>query len=207
MTILGYKVGMSSVIDKSGNFLPVTLLYVPTNYISQIKTEESDGYKAIQLTTSDWKEKRCNQPLLGHFRSKNIRPGYLKEFRIEKTVNYFKVGDQITTSFFTIGDKVDVTATSKGKGFQGVIRRHGFKRQGASHGNTKSHRTHGSTGSHSDPSRVFPGKKMAGHLGHIQCTIHNLVVLDIRDNLLVIKGAIPGPKKGLVSVQHTVRNK
>jgi len=204
--ILGEKVGMTQkwVDDK---IVPVTVLRVEPMRVVQIKTAERDGYSALQVTYGRRDASKLNQPAAGHFAKAGVQPGKrLVELRLD-SVDGFEIGQEITVDVLEAGAKIDVTATSRGKGFAGTMKRHNFKGQGASHGNHKNHRTPGSVGSCSFPGRVFKGVRMAGHMGHEQVTTLNLEVVeaDAERNLLLVKGSVPGPNGGLVSVRNAVK--
>jgi large subunit ribosomal protein L3 len=204
--ILGEKVGMTQkwVDDK---VVPVTVLRVEPMRVVQIKTNERDGYTALQVTYGHRDVKKLNKPDAGHYGKAGVQPGKrLVELRLD-SVDGFEIGQEITVEALGAGTRVDVTATSRGKGFAGVMKRHNFKGQGASHGNHKNHRTPGSVGACSFPGRVFKGQRMAGHMGNHQVTTLNLEVVDadVERNLLLIKGSIPGPNGGVVSVRNAVK--
>jgi large subunit ribosomal protein L3 len=205
--ILGEKVGMTQKwVDDQ--IVPVTVLRVDPMRVVQIKTAERDGYTALQVTYGHRDAKKLNQPAAGHFTKAGVQPGKrLVELRLD-SVDGFEVGQEITVDALAAGTKVDVTGTSRGKGFAGTMKRHNFKGQGASHGNHKNHRTPGSVGACSFPGRVFRGQRMAGHMGHERVTTLNLEVVeaDGERNLLLIKGSIPGPNGGLVSVRSAVKS-
>jgi large subunit ribosomal protein L3 len=205
--ILGEKVGMTQkwVDDK---IVPVTVLRVDPMRIVQIKTSERDGYTALQVTYGHRDAKKLNKPAAGHFDKAGVQPGKrLVELRVE-SVDGFEIGQEITVEAIEAGARVDVTGTSRGKGFAGTMKRHNFKGQGASHGNHKNHRTPGSVGACSFPGRVFKGQRMAGRMGHDRVTTLNLEVVDAdaERNLLLIKGSVPGPNGGLVSVRSAVKS-
>jgi large subunit ribosomal protein L3 len=205
--ILGEKVGMTQkwVDDK---IVPVTVLRVDPMRIVQIKTSERDGYTALQVTYGHRDAKKLNKPAAGHFDKAGVQPGKrLVELRVE-SVDGFEIGQEITVEAVEAGARVDVTGTSRGKGFAGTMKRHNFKGQGASHGNHKNHRTPGSVGACSFPGRVFKGQRMAGRMGHDRVTTLNLEVVDAdaERNLLLIKGSVPGPNGGLVSVRSAVKS-
>jgi len=204
--ILGEKVGMTQKwVDDQ--IVPVTVLRVEPMRVVQIKTAERDGYTALQVTYGHRDAKKLNQPAAGHFAKADVKPGKrLVELRLD-SVDGFEVGQEITVEALAAGAKVDVTGTSRGKGFAGVMKRHNFKGQGASHGNHKNHRTPGSVGACSFPGRVFRGQRMPGHMGHERVTTLNLEVVeaDVERNLLLIKGSVPGPNGGLVSVRSAVK--
>jgi large subunit ribosomal protein L3 len=187
--------------------VPVTVLRVDPMRVVQIKTAERDGYTALQVTYGHRDAKKLNQPQAGHFAKADVQPGKrLVELRVD-SVDGFEIGQEITVDALEAGAKVDVTGTSRGKGFAGVMKRHNFKGQPASHGNHKNHRTPGSVGACSFPGRVFRGQRMPGHMGHERVTTLNLEVVeaDLERNLLLIKGSVPGPNGGLVSVRSAVK--
>lgn len=207
--LVGRKVGMTRIFTDDGDSQPVTVLDVSNNRVTQIKTPDTDGYSAVQVTFGKRRASRVNKPAAGHFAKAAVEAGHiLKEFRVtqEALVN-LKPGAVIGLDIFQVGQKVDVTGTSIGKGYAGVIKRHGFSSNRASHGNSKSHNVPGSIGMAQDPGRVFPGKRMSGHLGSVQCTTQNLEVLrvDTERGLLLIKGAIPGSRGGDVIVHPSVK--
>ncbi len=204
--IVGEKVGMTQtwVDDK---IVPVTVVRVDPMRIVQIKTNERDGYTALQVTYGHRDPRKLTQPVAGHYAKADVEPGKrLVELRLD-SVDGFEVGQEITVDQIEAGAKVDVTGTSRGKGFSGVMKRHNFAGQGASHGNHKSHRKPGAIGSCAFPARVFKGMKMAGQLGHQQVTTQNLEVVqsDAERNLLLVKGAVPGPAGGVVVVRNAVK--
>lgn len=203
--ILGRKKGMTEVFTTDGKLIPVTVIEVEDNVVSQIKTKETDGYDAIQLATVDKKESRSNKPEIGHLKKANATPKrFLKEIR-GANVSEYALGDVLKADTFAAGEMVDVTGTSKGKGFQGVIKRHNQSRGPMSHG-SQYHRGVGSMGTLL-PMRVLPGKKLPGHMGHEQVTIQNLEVIsvDLENNVILIKGSVPGPKNSLVLVRTSVK--
>ena len=203
--ILGRKKGMTEVFTTDGKLIPVTVIEVEDNVVSQIKTKETDGYDAIQLATVDKKESRSNKPEIGHLKKANATPKrFLKEIR-GASVSEYALGDVLKADTFAAGEMVDVTGTSKGKGFQGVIKRHNQSRGPMSHG-SQYHRGVGSMGTLL-PMRVLPGKKLPGHMGHEQVTIQNLEVIsvDLENNVILIKGRVPGPKNSLVLVRTSVK--
>ena len=204
--ILATKVGMTQIFDESGALVPVTVLQAGPCVVTQVKTVENDGYEAVQVGFGDIREKLVNKPQKGLFEKAGVSvKRYIREFRFENTADY-KVADEIKADIFAAGDKVDATAISKGKGFQGAIKRHGQHRGPMAHG-SKFHRHAGSNGTSSDPSRVFKGKKMPGHMGHVKVTTQNIEVVrvDAEKNLILVKGAVPGPKKSLVTLKETVK--
>lgn len=206
--IVGRKSGMTRIFNDKGVSIPVTVIEAAPNRITQIKSPETDGYAAIQVTTGNRRTSRVVKPSAGHFAKANIEAGRgVWEFRVdnsgaEKEAADLKVGGQITVEQFTVGQMVDVTGTSKGKGFQGVIKRWNFAMQDATHGNSLSHRAAGSVGNNQSPGRVFKGKKMAGHMGAVRTTTQSLEVVkvDVARNLLLIKGAVPGAAGGDVII-------
>lgn len=201
--ILGRKLGMTQLFEESGKVIPVTVVQAGPMVVTQIKTEENDGYKAIQVGYADRKEKHANQPMKGHFAKANVElKRYLREFLVENT-DEFELGQEIKVDVFEANDIVDVIGTSKGKGTQGAIKRHNYGRGPMGHG-SKSHRVAGARSAGSDPARVFKGRKGSGKMGHDRVTVQNLEVVrvDVENNLLLIKGAIPGPKGGLVTVKE-----
>ena len=205
--MIGQKAGMTRIFDATGISVPVTVISVQPNLITQIKTLEKDGYKAIQVSYGSKKESKINKALSGHYKKASVSPGKgLVEFRpTDKEMEGLEVGKSLDLSLFKEGEHVDVTGTTIGKGFQGGVKRHHFKTQDATHGNSLSHRAHGSTGQCQDPGRVFKGKKMAGHLGNIQNTIQNLVIVKILadENAILVKGSIPGHDGSNVIVKPT----
>ena len=205
--IIGKKIGMTQIFDEKGNVIPVTVVEAgPCNVVMK-KTIENDGYEAVQLGYGDVKVQRVNKPMMGHFKKADVAPKKtLKEFKLDDMASV-NVGDTIKADIFAVGEKVDVVGTSKGKGTAGAIKRWNFSRLKESHGTGPVARHAGSLGACSDPSRVYKGKKLAGHLGCERVTIQNLVVakIDAENNLLAIKGAIPGPKGGIVVVRDAVK--
>ena len=203
--IIGKKIGMTQIFDAKGNVIPVTVVEAgPCNVVMK-KTIENDGYEAVQLGYGDVKVQRVNKPMMGHFKKADVAPKKtLKEFKLEGELN---VGDILKADVFAAGDKVDVAGTSKGKGTAGAIKRWNFSRLKESHGTGPVARHAGSLGACSDPSRVYKGKKLAGHLGCEKVTIQNLdvVKVDAENNLIAIKGAIPGPKGGIVVIRNSVK--
>ena len=204
--ILATKVGMTQIFNDEGVLLPVTVLQAGPCVVTQVKTEENDGYKAVQVGFVDKREKLVNKLLKGHFDKAGVSyKRFVREFRFENAEEY-SVKDEIKADIFAPGDKIDATAISKGKGFQGAVKRYGQHRGPMTHG-SKFHRHQGSNGSATTPGRVFKGKGMPGHMGHVQVTIQNLEVVkvDAENNLLLIKGAVPGPRKCLVTIKETVK--
>lgn len=207
--LVGRKVGMTRVFAEDGSSIPVTVLDVSGNRVTQIKTPELDGYAAVQVAFGVRKQTRITKPAAGHLSKAGVGVGrVLKEFRVSPDqLGGFKLGDVIDATRFLVGQRVDVSGKSIGKGFAGAIRRHNFSSNRASHGNSLSHNSAGSIGMAQDPGRVFPGKKMAGHLGDENCTIQNLVVVRVDESrhLLFIRGAIPGATGGEVVVMPAVK--
>ena len=205
--IVGEKVGMTQVWDEQNRLVPVTMLRVAPLRVVQVKTPENDGYSAVQVTYGTKRAKSLTKPELGHFSKANVEPGVrLLELRLDDASAY-TVGQELNVELLAAGEKVDVTAVSKGKGFAGGMKRHNFKGQGAAHGNHKKHRAPGSIGACATPARVFPGTRMAGRLGHEQVTTLNLEVVkaDAERDLLLVKGAVPGPRGGVVIVRSAVK--
>ena len=204
--IIGKKIGMTQIFDEKGKVVPVTVVEAGPCAVTQVKTAENDGYSAIQVGFGDQKAQRVSKPLMGHFKKGDVAPKkVLKEFRLDEIT--YNVGDIIKADVFAHGDKVDVTGTSKGKGYAGVIKRWNFQRLKETHGTGPVARHGGSLGAISDPSRVFPGHKMAGHLGAEKVTVQNLVVVkvDAENNLIALKGAVPGPNGGIVVIRNSVK--
>lgn len=207
--LLGRKIGMTRIFTEDGISIPVSVVEVIPNRVSQIKTMDTDGYTAVQLTGGEKKSSHVNKPLAGHFAKAEVDAGdTLIEFRVD-SVEEFKTGQSLSVEIFNEGQFVDVAATSKGKGFAGTVKRHNFRTQDATHGNSVSHRVPGSIGQNQTPGRVFKGKKMAGHLGNVRCTTQSLelVRIDKERNLLLIKGAIPGCPGARVEVRPAVKKK
>jgi len=200
---------MTRIFTDDGDTLPVTVLDVSNNRVTQIKTPDNDGYAAVQVTYGKRRASRVNKPAAGHFAKAAVEAGrVLREFRVaQEELANLKVGATIGVDIFKVGQKVDVTGTSQGKGFAGVIKRHHFKSNRASHGNSVSHNKPGSTGQAQDPGRVFPGKRMPGQLGNVKRTVLSLEVLriDAQRQLLLVKGALPGAKDGDVIVRPSVK--
>ena len=204
--MLTTKVGMTQIFNEDGALIPETVLAAGPLVVTQVKTVENDGYSAVQVGFGEIRETLVNKPLKGHFAKAGVTAKrYLKEFRFENAEEY-AVGQEIKADIFTAGDKIDATATSKGKGFQGAIKRHGLSRGPMAHG-SKYHRHAGSNGACSDPSKVFKGKKMAGQMGNVKVTVQNLEVVrvDADKNLILVKGAVPGPKKSMVMLKESVK--
>ena len=204
--ILATKVGMTQIFNEDGVLVPVTVLQAGPCVVTQVKTVKNDGYKAVQVGYVDKREKLVSKPVKGHFDKAGVAyKRFVREFRLDNAEEY-SVKDEIKADIFAAGDKIDATAVSKGKGFQGAIKRHGQSRGPMAHG-SKYHRHAGSNGSCSDPSKVFKGKKMPGHMGSKRVTVQNLEVVkvDAENNLILVKGAVPGPKKSLVTIKETVK--
>ncbi|CUX71050.1 MULTISPECIES: 50S ribosomal protein L3 [Clostridia] len=204
--ILATKVGMTQIFNENGVLTPVTVLQAGPCVVTQVKTVENDGYSAVQVGYVDKREKLVSKPIKGHFDKAGVSyKRYVREFKLENADQY-SVKDEIKAEIFAAGDKIDATAISKGKGFQGAIKRHGQSRGPMAHG-SKFHRHAGSNGAASDPSKVFKGKKMPGQMGNKKVTIQNLEIVrvDAENNLILVKGAIPGPKKSLVTIKETVK--
>lgn len=207
--LVGRKLGMTRIFTEDGESIPVTVLEVAGNRVTQVKTEETDGYNAIQVAFGSKKPSRVSKPLSGHYAKAGVEAGeMLKEFHIDADkLADLKVGTTLSVEMFTVGQKVDVTGITIGKGFAGAIKRHHFSSNRASHGNSVTTRAPGSIGNRQDPGRVFPGKRMAGHLGDVQRTTQNLVVarVDVERQLLLVRGAVPGAKGGKVIVRPAVK--
>lgn len=204
--ILGKKIGMTQVFTEQGDVVPVTVLESADMVVVQKKTVEKDGYNAIQVGFGDIKVKNVVKPMKGHFDKSKVEPKrFLREFRVTNIDDY-EIGQKIGVDIFNEGEKVDVTGISKGKGFQGPIRRHGHKRGGMSHG-SKFHRLRGSLGASAGVGKVVKGTKAHGHMGHEKVTVLNLEVVkvDLDKNVILLKGAVPGPKKGLIKIREAVR--
>ena len=204
--IIAKKIGMTQIFDENGKVIPVTVVEAAPNVVVQVKTVENDGYAAVQLGYGDKKATRVNKPMKGHFDKANA--GYkktLKEFRLDNCD--LEAGSLVKADVFAVGDIVDVSGTSKGKGFQGAIKRHNQHRLKETHGTGPVHRQAGSMGACSSPSRIYKGKGMAGHMGAEKVTFQNLeiVKVDVENNLIAIKGAIPGPKGGIVTITDSVK--
>ena len=204
--ILGKKIGMTQIFDENGRVIPVTAIEAGPCTVIQIKTVDNDGYQAVKLGFGEVKEKKLIKPTKGHFTKANVTPKkHLREFRLEE-ISY-NVGDEIKADIFAAGDAVDITGTSKGKGFQGVIKRHGQSRGPMGHGSMY-HRRPGSMGSTSTPGRVFKGKKLPGHMGMETVTIQNLDVVrvDMDKNVILVKGSVPGPKGAILKIKSAVKS-
>ena len=203
--ILATKVGMTQIFNENGELVPVTVLQAGPCVVTQVKTVENDGYSAVQVGFQDIREKLVNKPVKGMFDKAGVSyKRYVREFKLE---GEYAVKDEIKADVFEAGDKVDATAIAKGKGFQGAIKRHGQSRGPMAHG-SKYHRHAGSNGACSSPSKVFKGKKMPGHMGAKKVTTQNLEIVrvDAENNLILVKGAVPGPKKALVTIKETCKS-
>lgn len=205
--IIGKKIGMTQIFDEAGKVIPVTVIEAGPCVVVQKKTVENDGYAALQLGYGDVKVQRVNKPMKGHFDKADVAcKKNLKEFRLDDC-DALNVGDIVKADTFAVGDSIDVIGTSKGKGFQGAIKRHNQHRLKETHGTGPVHRQAGSMGACSSPSRIYKGKGMAGHMGAEQVTVQNLEVvkIDVENNLIAIKGAVPGPKGGIVYIVDSVK--
>ncbi|MEE1195631.1 MAG: 50S ribosomal protein L3 [Lachnospiraceae bacterium] len=204
--ILATKVGMTQIFNEDGSLTPVTVLQAGPCFVTQVKTVENDGYSAVQVGYADKREKLVNKPMKGQFDKAGVScKRFVREFKFENAEEY-QLGQEIKADIFAAGDKVDATAISKGKGFQGAIKRFNQHRGPMAHG-SKYHRHAGSNGACSDPSKVFKGKGMPGHMGHKKVTIQNLEVVrvDAENNLILVKGSVPGPKKSMITIKETVK--
>jgi len=205
--IVGEKMGMTQVFDEHSRVIPVTVIKAGPCHIAQVKTSDKDGYSAIQLAFDEVADRRINKPELGHLKAAGVPASRkLIELRLSD-VSAFEVGQQIKADIFAKGERADVVGVSKGKGFAGVMKRHNFAGKSASHGTDRKHRSPGSIGACATPSRVFKGMRMAGHMGHERVTVLNLEIIDSNpeQNLLLVRGAIPGPNGGLVLIRSAVR--
>ncbi len=205
--ILATKVGMTQIFNEDGVLTPVTVLQAGPCAVTQIKTVETDGYNAVQVGYGDIRETLVNKPQKGHFAKAGVaNKRFLKEFKFENAADY-TVGQEIKADIFTAGDRIDATGTSKGKGFQGAIKRHGLSRGPMGHG-SKYHRHAGSNGPATTPGRVFKGKTMPGQMGNVKVTVQNLEVvkIDVENNLILVKGAVPGPKKATIMLKESVKS-
>ena len=205
--LLGRKLGMTQVWDEDGKVVPLTVVQVGKNVVTQVRTEENDGYSAVQIGFEDIDPRRVTKPLLGHFEKAGVTPKrHLAEVRTAEAAD-FAVGSELAADTFEVGQKVDVSGNTKGKGFAGVMKRHGFAGGPASHGAHKIHRKPGSIGACATPGRIFRGQRMAGRMGGDKRTVQNLIVqgVDTERGLLLIKGAIPGPRKAVVMVRTAVK--
>lgn len=204
--IMGKKIGMTQIFDENGKVVPVTVVEALPNMVVQIKTVEKEGYDAIQVGFGEIRERLVNKPRLGQFQKAGVQPKrVLKEFRLED-ISSFEIGAEITVETFAAGDRIDVSGVSKGKGFEGVIKKWNFHRGPETHG-SKFHRAVGSMGASSSPSRTFKNKKMPGHMGHVNRTVLNLEIVRVmpEKNVILIRGGIPGPNKGVVVIRDTVK--
>ena len=207
-TLIGKKVGMTQIFDEQGKVIPVTAIEAGPCTVVQVKTVETDGYNSIQLGFGDVKEHKVIKPVKGHYTKVNLTPKkHLREFRVD-SIEEVKVGDELKADTFTAGDKLDIQGTSKGKGFQGVIKRHGQSRGPMGHGSMY-HRRPGSMGSTTTPGRVFKGKKLPGHMGHVTVTIQNLEVVrvDLDKNVVLVKGSVPGANGAILKLKTSVKSK
>ena len=205
--ILATKVGMTQIFNENGSLIPVTVLQATPNVVTQVKTVENDGYAAVQVGYGEIRDVLVNKPRKGHFAKAGVaNKRFLREFKFENAAEY-TVGQEIKADIFAEGDKIDATGISKGKGFQGAIKRHGLSRGPMKHG-SKYHRHAGSNGAATTPGRVFKGKHMPGHMGAVKVTVQNLEVVkvDVENNLILVKGAVPGSKKAMVTLKETVKS-
>ena len=206
--ILGTKLGMTQIFTDDSRAVPVTVIQAGPCFVTQVKTNERDGYEAVQLAYAEARRGKTSKPLAGHFEAADVKPQrHLVELRTDDAGSY-SAGQSITVDIFKPGDRTDVVGVSKGKGFAGTMKRHGFSGLGASHGTERKHRSPGSIGACATPSRVFKGTRMAGQMGHERVTVLNLevVLADLERNLLLIRGAVPGPTGGLVMVRSSVKH-
>jgi large subunit ribosomal protein L3 len=207
--LLGTKLGMTQVFDENSRVVPVTVLQAGPCSVTQVKTPASDGYSAVQLAFGDVKPSKVTKPRAGHFAKSGVQPRrHVVEVRTSDAADY-ELGQELKADVFEVGQRIDVIAVSKGKGTAGVMKRHGFKGLGASHGTERKHRSPGSVGGASTPARVFKGMRMSGHMGHERVTVLNLQVVkvDAERNLLLVRGAVPGPRGGLVMARSAVRGR
>lgn len=205
--LLGRKLGMTQVWDENGRVVPLTVVQVGTNVVTQVRTAERDGYSAVQVGFEDIDPRRVTKPLLGHFEKAGVSPKrHIAEFRTVDASEY-ALGQELDATVFAVGSKVDVSGNTKGKGFAGVMKRHGFAGAPAAHGAHKIHRKPGSIGACATPGRIFKGQRMAGRMGNVRRTIQNLTVqgVDAEKGLLLIKGAVPGPKNAVVMIRTAVK--
>ena len=205
--IIGKKVGMTQIFDENGQVIPVTVIEAGPCTVAQKKTVETDGYSSVQLAYGEVAERKLSKPEMGHLKKAGISAmRHLKEFKLDKATE-MEVGTVLKADVFAVGDHIDITGTSKGHGYEGAVKRHGTHIQKMTHGGGPTHRHAGSMGSTSDPSRIFKGKNMPGHMGAEQVTVQNLIVVkvDAELNMLVVRGAVPGPKGGLVYIKNTVK--
>src|SRR5436190_14601625 len=209
--LVGRKIGMTRIFSDDGAAVPVTVLDVANNRVTQIKTEETDGYSAVQVTYGKRRANRVTKPQAGHLAKAGVEAGtMLKEFQVPaEQLASLKLGETISVETFAVGQLVDVSGTTKGRGFSGVIQRHHFSSNRASHGNSRSHNSPGSIGMAQDPGRVFPGKRMSGHLGHVNRTIQLLEIarVDAERSLIMVRGSVPGAKNSAVIVRPSVKAK
>jgi large subunit ribosomal protein L3 len=209
--LVGRKVGMTRIFTDDGDSHPVTVVEVADNRVTQIKKPDTDGYAAVQVTFGKRRASRVTKAMAGHLAKAGVEAGtIIREFRVtEEALANLQAGGKVGVDIFAVGQKVDVQGTSLGKGFAGVIKRHNFSSNRASHGNSRSHNTPGSTGQAQDPGRVFPGKRMPGHLGAVTCTVQSLEIvrIDAERNLLLVKGSIPGHDGGHIIVRPAVKAK
>lgn len=208
--LIGRKIGMTRLFTENGDSLPVTVIDVSDNKITQIKKDETDGYSAVQLSFSKKKANKINKAAAGHFAKAGVEAGeVVREFRLDdgNELAQYKSGDVIKNDIFAVGQKVDISGITIGKGYAGSIKRHNFSSNRASHGNSKAHKKPGSIGMAQDPGRVFPGKRMSGHMGNVKRTVQNLEILRIDNerNLLLVKGAVPGSKGGYLIVKSSIK--
>ena len=204
--LIGKKVGMTQIFDENGTVIPVTVIEAGPCVVAQVKTLENDGYEAVQLGFGEVKENKVNKPVKGHFAKANVPvKKHLREFRLD-SIEGIKVGDELKADVFAAGEKIDVQGTSKGKGFQGVIKRHGQHRGPMGHGSMY-HRRPGSMGATSTPGRVFKGKKLPGHMGRVTVTIQNLDVVrvDMDKNVILVKGSVPGAKGSILKIKSAIK--
>ena len=207
ISLLGSKVGMTRIYNEDGTATPVTVLEMQANRVSQIKTVETDGYNAVQLTVGIKKASKVNKATSGHFAKASVEAGvFTSESRVD-SVDGYELGSELTVGLFEVGQKVDVTGTTIGKGFAGVLKRYNFAGKDATHGNSINHRTPGSIGQNQTPGRVFKGKKMSGHMGAVRQTTQSLTVVsvDLEKNLMLVKGAVPGARGGNILVKPAVK--
>lgn len=209
--LIGKKCGMTRIFTEEGVSIPVTVIEIKPNRVTQVKTEQVDGYSAVQITTGSRRASRVTKPQAGHFAKAGVEPGQIvSEFRVDAPAleSYVLGAELAAADIFTAGQLVDVTGISKGKGFAGTIKRHNFTMGDATHGNSRSHRVPGSIGQRQTPGRVFKGKKMCGHMGNKQCTLQNqqIIQVDVENNILLVKGGIPGAPGGFVVVLPAVKS-
>lgn len=204
-TLLGTKIGMTQILSKDGVAIPVTLIQAGPCTVTQVKTGEKDGYTAVQIGYG--LGKNLSNAVTGHVKAANVTPKVIREIRVSELTNELKIGDAFDVTIFTLGDSVNVTGISKGKGFAGTVKRHNFNTSKSTHGGNGNVRKPGSIGS-MYPQKVFKGKRMAGQMGHEQVTVKNLVVayIDLKSNLIGLKGAVPGPKRGIVTIANSGGN-